>query len=172
MKFTAMARLALVSLLALAATPVAGPARAATPQMALAPDCALTDLATSTPLHLHDLRGKVVYVDFWASWCVPCRDAFPFMNGLAGEFPATQFEVLAVNLDEEVADAKAFLMHFPASFQLALDATKQCPVDFGVLGMPTSFLVDRAGRVRLVHRGFRPGDVRALRDAIRSLIAE
>jgi len=169
---TNQARLASMALFLLACAPLVTSARAPTAQPALAPDCALTDFATGSPLRLHELRGKIVYVDFWASWCIPCREAFPFMNDVSSAFPAAQFEVLAVNLDEQTADARSFLTHFPAAFRLALDEAKQCPVDFGVTGMPTSFLVDRLGRIRLVHRGFRPGDASTLRAAIRDLIAE
>jgi len=169
---TALACLALVALFLLAGSPLEASAHAASDQPAIAPDCVLADFTTGSPLHLHELRGKIVIVDFWASWCIPCREAFPFMNDVASEFPAASFEVLAVNLDEDSADARRFLVHYPASFQLAIDSTKQCPVAFGVTGMPTSFLVDRAGRIRLVHRGFRPGDASTLRKAIRDLIAE
>ncbi len=163
----------LLPLLVLMGVSLVAPAGAAdAPAAVLAPDCALTDLDGAMSFTLGALRGKVVYVDFWASWCIPCRDAFPFMNSIDEEFKVQQLQVLAVNLDDEVVDARRFLERFPASFRVAADPAKSCSVAFGVRGMPTSFLVDRAGHVRLLHRGFRPGDARALREAIRSLLAE
>lgn len=137
-----------------------------------APHCELTSLDRSEPYDLQQLRGRVLYVDFWASWCAPCVEAFPFLNRLQREFGERGLQVLGINVDEDPRDALAFLAGHPAAFLLAASATGQCPRDFGVDGMPTSFLVDREGVIRLVHEGFRPGEAGELRARVEELLAE
>ncbi|MEN9317305.1 MAG: hypothetical protein RIS35_3698 [Pseudomonadota bacterium] len=109
---------------------------------------------TAEPVSLASLRGKVVYLDFWASWCGPCRQSFPWMNELHAKYAARGLQVLAVNLDAKDADARKFLADTPARFQLAYDAKGITPKAYGVKGMPTSYLIDREGRVVHEHAGF------------------
>jgi len=120
---------------------------------------------------LADHRGKVVYVDFWASWCGPCAQSLPALDALRREFPADEFQVIAVNVDSDAAKAKAFLARRPVGFPSALDPKGAIPERFGLETMPTSYLIDRRGVVRHVHRGFRPGDEAVLRERIQALIA-
>jgi cytochrome c biogenesis protein CcmG, thiol:disulfide interchange protein DsbE len=105
-------------------------------------------------LDLAAFRGKVVYLDFWASWCAPCRESFPWMNHLQEEFGHDGLLVIAVNVDRERADAERFLRAHPADFHIVFDPDGLLPEKFGVHGMPTSFLIDREGRVQLRHEGF------------------
>jgi thiol-disulfide isomerase/thioredoxin len=135
-----------------------------------APPCTLT-LSTGQPVTFDAFRGQVLYVDFWASWCGPCLLSFPFMNDLQHSFGSQGLHVLAINMDEKPADAGRFLGQHPATFDVATGPNRQCAKDFGVAAMPTSFLVDRDGVVRGVHKGFRPGDVAELKVKVEELIA-
>ncbi|MEQ1663412.1 MAG: TlpA disulfide reductase family protein [Thiobacillus sp.] len=136
------------------------------------PACALMPLETHPHKSLADLRGQVVYLDFWASWCAPCAKAFPHLNRIREEFSAQGFEVLGVNLDGRSADAQAFLNRHRPSFALATDKQGACPRAFGVKAMPSGYLIDRAGVIRQVFTGFRAGDETRLRDAVQRLLQE
>lgn len=116
-------------------------------------------------------RGKVVYLDFWASWCAPCAEALPALERLRHEFPASDFQVVAVNVDHDPAAARIFLDRRPVGYPSAFDPDGELPGRFGVRTMPTSFLIDRKGVVRHVHEGFRKGDVDDLRGRIQALVA-
>lgn len=136
------------------------------------PSCTLTAMDGKSIAGLQELRGEVVYVDFWASWCPPCVRSFPFMNQLEHEFKDQGLHIIGVNLDEKVTDAKTFLDKYPVDFDIALDPNKQCVSDFGVMAMPTSYLIDRKGVIRHVHQGFRTGEAEKLRLAIEYLLTE
>lgn len=117
-------------------------------------------------------RGKVVYLDFWASWCTSCKTSFPLLDELRGELGEQGFEVVAVNLDENLADAEAFLKKRPVSFEVLYASDASCPTEYGVKAMPSSYLIDRRGVVRHVHVGFRSSDMVAIRQAVETLLAE
>jgi len=123
-------------------------------------------------MSLAQLRGKVVYLDFWASWCGPCRTSFPQLERLRSEFSAQGFEILAISVDEFEAEARQFLKEVPVSYPVMHDATGVTPRAYGILGMPSGYLIDRAGVVRLVHQGFRKKDGAMLRAKISSLLGE
>ena len=121
-------------------------------------------------LDLSTYRGKVVFLDFWASWCPPCVTSLPMLDELRKEFPATDFQVLAINLDKDTGRAKRFLAKRGIGYPSASDPEGRIPEQFGLETMPTSYLIDRKGVVRLVHEGFRKGDIDTLRGEIRSLV--
>ena len=123
-------------------------------------------------LNLDAYKGKVVYVDFWASWCPPCVKSFPFLNELEHELKEQGLHVIGVNLDEKVADAQAFLASHPVDFSIVADPSKQCAKSFEVMAMPTSYLIDRKGNIRHIHRGFRSGETEELRALISQLLIE
>lgn len=123
-------------------------------------------------LSLGRLRGKVVYLDFWASWCAPCLVSLPLLEELRHEFPADRFQILAVNLDREPAKARSFLSKRKIGYPSATDPQGHIPERFGLETMPTSYLIDAKGVVRHVHTGFRKGDVDDLRARIRALLSE
>ncbi|MBS0395379.1 MAG: TlpA family protein disulfide reductase [Proteobacteria bacterium] len=127
--------------------------------------------AATDVVDLAALRGRVVYVDFWASWCVPCRQSFPYMNEVHREFAKDGLVIVAVNVDQDRAEADAFLRRYPPDFRIAFDTGGTLAERFHVKGMPTSFLIDRAGNVRMQHQGFRPDDRGPLRDEIRRLLS-
>lgn len=121
---------------------------------------AISESATDAdnPVDLEAYRGKVVLLDFWASWCVPCRSSFPWMNDMQEKYGDDGLVVIAVNLDNELRDAAGFLERNPAGFKIAYDTERAMARSFGVDSMPNSFLIDRDGRVRARHRGFRVAD--------------
>ncbi|HLF97203.1 MAG TPA: TlpA disulfide reductase family protein [Methylococcaceae bacterium] len=135
------------------------------------PNCRLAPLGAEQEQELHQYLGKVLYVDFWASWCGPCAQSFPFMNDLAGDLQSGGLQILAVNLDENREDAQAFLAQRPANFTILADAGGKCAQDFGVQAMPSSYLVDRQGVVRHVHMGFRSGEAQEFRALVEELLA-
>ena len=155
-------------------TLLALPAGAAVQAGQAAPPLALPLLSGGNPgvLALASLQGKVVYLDFWASWCGPCRVSFPQFEQLRTELGPRGFEVLAVNVDEVEADALRFLAELPVSFPVVRDGSGETPRNYGIPGMPTGFLIDRGGVVRLVHQGYRKSDGAALRAAIIDLLGE
>ncbi len=122
------------------------------------------------PLDLAHLHGKVVYVDFWASWCVPCRQSFPWMASLQKQFAADGLVVLAVNVDHERRDADRFLSEFAPDFRIVYDTGGVLAERYHLKGMPTSFLIDRDGKVQSEHIGFRPADRDALTERIHTLL--
>jgi len=131
-----------------------------------------TQEESATTMSLVELRGKVVYLDFWASWCSPCRMSFPKLEQLRLEFAPQGFEVLAVNVDEFEADAVKFLEEIPVSYPVVHDAAGLSPQAYGILGMPTGYLIDRKGVIRLVHQGFRRNDGAKLKLKIVELLGE
>jgi peroxiredoxin len=137
-----------------------------------APACALSPLGDRPLKTLADLRGQVVYVDFWASWCTPCARSFPHFEQLRKAFSAQGFEVLGINLDERTADAQKFLDRHNATFALAANPDGACPRAFGVKAMPTGYLIDRTGVIRQIFTGFRAGDETRLHEAIETLLRE
>ncbi len=118
---------------------------------------AATDAPQAVPRWtvLDGLHGKVVLVDFWASWCSPCLHSFPWMNELQQKHGGEGLVIVAVNLDQDRALADAFLQKVPARFRIEYDQAGNLAKQFGVQAMPTSFLIDRNGQVRVRHAGFR-----------------
>jgi thiol-disulfide isomerase/thioredoxin len=138
----------------------------------VAPAVSLPDLKGSGQISLAELRGKVVYLDFWASWCGPCRVSFPQLEQLRVELGPDQFEVLAINVDEVESDALQFLLEMPVTYPVVRDAEGVTPKAYGILGMPTGYLIDREGVVRDIHQGYRKSDGADLRAAIVKLLGE
>jgi thiol-disulfide isomerase/thioredoxin len=137
-----------------------------------APAVNLPQLSGAGEVSLESLRGKVIYLDFWASWCGPCRVSFPQLEQLRNELGPQGFEVLAINVDEVEADAQGFLSESPVSYLVVRDGEGVTPQAYGILGMPTGYLIDRQGIVREVHQGFKKSDGAQLRPAIVELLGE
>lgn len=137
---------------------------------AIAPDCALSSLVDQQSSHLNQYKGKVVYVDFWASWCGPCAKSFPFLNKLHQQFKDQGLQIIGVNLDENLDEAKTFLSKIPAEFAISVDVSKQCAEAFAVEAMPSSYIIDRKGLVHHIHLGFREGAAEELQTTIEQLL--
>lgn len=108
---------------------------------------------TNPAINLQGLHGKILYIDFWASWCVPCKKSFPFMNTLREKYSAEELQILAINMDEYRADADKFLKTKPALFTL-LQGNTETAKAFDIPGLPTAYLVDINGMVVARHTGF------------------
>jgi thiol-disulfide isomerase/thioredoxin len=137
-----------------------------------APDCTLASIGDGKSYNLQQFQGKVLYIDFWASWCPPCLKSFPFLNELEQDLKDQGLQVIAINLDESSEDAKAFLAKTPAQFIVAADSNEQCARNFDVQAMPSSYLIDRNGIIRHIQLGFRPGEAKELRTLAEQLLAE
>lgn len=145
------------------------PAKAAT-EGQLAPPLALP--GTGGVVDLAAYRGKVVYLDFWASWCGPCKLSFPWLNDMQARYGARGLQVVAVNLDRQRALADAFLVQVPAHFVVAFDASGDSARRYAVQAMPSSVLIAADGRVLQQHAGFRDEDRTAREAAIVSALAK
>lgn len=121
---------------------------------------------------LADFRGHVVYLDFWASWCGPCRQSFPWMNQTLARFKSRGLEIVAVNVDKKSADVDAFLAKTPATFPVALDPDGNVPGNYGLKGMPTSFLIGADGKVQMIHASFKDSDRAELEARIEAELAK
>ena len=117
-------------------------------------------------------KGKVVYVDFWASWCGPCRKSFPWLNNIEKKYKDKGLVVIGINLDSDFEMAKRFLEKTPAYFQLFSDPKGVLAEKYKLIGMPSSFVLDRNGEVRHRHVGFKKSNIEAYETSIVSLLNE
>lgn len=134
-----------------------------------APGFALLD-STGELVSLDRLRGRVIYVDFWASWCGPCRRSFPWMNELRRRYLDQGLTIVGINVDKKKTDAERFLLQTPASFTILYDAAGATPNTWGVRAMPSSYLIDRQGRVVAVEAGFTEERAAGMEERIRKLL--
>lgn len=135
----------------------------------LAPSFEQARLTAAGTLSLAELHGRVVLLDFWASWCAPCLQSLPLYAQLRAEFARTDFEIVAISVDESVQDARDFLARRPVDFPTLHDPTGQIAQAYGVKAMPSSYLIDRDGTIRQVHLGFDSDHIAQLRAEIRAL---
>ena len=125
---------------------------------------------TTTALKLSDYKGRLVYLDFWASWCGPCKQSFPWMNDMQARYGERGLRIVGVNLDKKLEDAKTFLTRTPARFDVVFDVEGKTPAAYGVKVMPTSFLIAPNGKVLAIHGGFREEDRDKLERDIKQLL--
>ncbi len=137
-------------------------------EIRLAPDFEIPNLAGDDVIDLQKFQGKVVYVDFWASWCGPCLKSFPFMEKMHTRYSDDGLVIIAINMDQKIQDAHDFLAQHPVTFLIGQDAAGKVAQQYGVIAMPSSFVVDRDGLIKDVHYGFKSGD----KEKISSLIEE
>lgn len=133
---------------------------------AAAPDIAFTQ--SNTQKSLDNYKGKLIYLDFWASWCLPCRKSFPWMNDMEAKYTKQGFMVLAINLDKDKDLVAKFLKKYPANFTVAFDPKGSSAEKANVQVMPTSMLIDKKGNIILKHPGFRQKDTEPLEKLIQA----
>ena len=131
-----------------------------------------TPIRAASPFDLANLRGQVVYLDFWASWCGPCRQSFPWMQTMTNAYQGQGLAIIAVNLDRDRVDADKFLGQFKPTFDVRFDPKGESAEFYKIKGMPVSLLIDRHGVTRFTHVGFRPVDAAAYETQLRELLAE
>ena len=119
-----------------------------------APEFVLPRLDAENDLALKDYRGQVVYLSFWASWCIPCRQEMPYLAQLKSRHGEQGFEVIAINVDVEVEKALAFMAEVEMPFPVVRDELRAVSADYNVPGYPTHYVLDRQGRIRYSGLGF------------------
>jgi len=136
-----------------------------------APDFALKS-DSGRNIRLSELRGQVVLINFWATWCPPCRQELPQLNDIYTRHRSTGFMLLAVNVDDKRADAEAMIKRLGLRFPTLFDEAKKVAALYRVDTMPSTLLVDRDGRVRYVHRGYLSGYEKKYEQQVRELLKE
>jgi len=137
-----------------------------------APEFSLPSLVNGQPaINMSELKGKTVYVDFWASWCAPCLKSLPLYNEMYKKYQDQDFEIVAINVDNPIEDGLDFLIDTPLDFLIPSDPDGETAELFQVIGMPTSYLISPDGTVELVHMGFRNGDMEIIESAIEKVLA-
>jgi thiol-disulfide isomerase/thioredoxin len=133
-----------------------------------APDFELPGAQSS--VKLSNTTGSLLYVDFWASWCGPCKQSFPWMNAMQDKYRAQGLKIIGINLDGKSDDAKRFLAQNPARFTVAFDPNGVTPRNYGIKGMPTSFLIGKDGKIISQHLGFNAADSEKLENEIKKAL--
>jgi peroxiredoxin len=155
----------------IAAAGLALPALAADPTGAPAPQFTLA--ARSGPsVSLAQYRGQVVMLNFWASWCGPCRQEMPLLESIYKKYNRLGFTLIGVNVEPDSNAANDWLKQTPVSFPILYDKDSKVSKMYDVAGMPSTVIIDRTGKVRVLHRGYKPGDENEYLDSIRTLVRE
>ncbi|MFT6733804.1 MAG: thiol-disulfide isomerase/thioredoxin [Polaribacter sp.] len=133
--------------------------------------CIQPSSATEKPLlALNQYEGKVIYLDFWASWCIPCRKSFPWLNKMQSKYKSDNFVVIAVNLDKKQSLATDFLLKYPANFEIIYDPKGTLAKKYKIKGMPSSVLFGKDGKPKFAHKGFFPSKIESYENEIKQLI--
>jgi len=127
---------------------------------------------TGKNLRLSDFRGQVVMLNFWASWCGPCRQEMPILDQLHTRYAKLGFTMLGVNVEEDSSKANAYLKDIPVSFPILYDTANQTSKLYNVSAMPTTVIIDRNGNMRFIHHGYKPGYENDYKKQIKALIRE
>jgi peroxiredoxin len=160
-RIAALMASAALALPALAADPTGGPA----PQFTLA-------ARSGANVSLAQYKGQVVMINFWASWCGPCRQEMPLLDSIYKQYHRMGFTLIGVNVEPDSNAANQWLKETPVSFPILYDKESQVSKLYDVAGMPSTVIIDRAGKVRALHRGYKPGDENGYLDSIRTLVRE
>jgi thiol-disulfide isomerase/thioredoxin len=160
-------RLLMACLVSLMCVSLAGAAAVKGP----APNFTLKSMSGKN-LKLSEMTGNVVLINFWASWCGPCREEMPLLNALHKKYAPLGFTVLGVNVEEQLDGARGFLSNVPVDFPILLDNTNKVSKQYKVVAMPTTVVVDRDGNMRYLHEGYKPGDEKKYRQMVKKLVRE
>ena len=134
-----------------------------------APDFTLKSLGGDN-LRLEEYRGKVVLINFWASWCGPCRQEMPILDRIRQRYQGAGFEVLGVNVEGKDPKARKVAERLGVSFPLLFDESQQVSANYDLQGMPFSVLIDRDGQIQYIHKGYKPGDEKNYIDRLKKLL--
>ena len=137
----------------------------------VSPDFTLSS-STKQNIRLAELRGQVVMINFWATWCGPCREEMPHLEALHQRYDALGFKLLGVNVEENSGDAAEWLEETPVSFSILYDPENNVTELYDVVAMPSTVIVDRQGNVRFLHHGYQAGYENEYQTQIRALIRE
>jgi len=160
-RLAAIIATAALTLPALAADPTGGPA----------PQFTLTARGGSN-VSLAQYKGQVVMLNFWASWCGPCRQEMPLLESIYKKYNRLGFTLIGVNVEPDSNAANEWLKQTPVSFPILYDKESRVSKMYDVAGMPSTVIIDRAGKVRVLHRGYKPGEENEYLDSIRALVRE
>ncbi|MDT8283405.1 MAG: TlpA disulfide reductase family protein [Gammaproteobacteria bacterium] len=139
-------------------------------EVSQAPDIDLPGLNAN--VQLKNYKGKVVYLDFWASWCLPCQKSFPWMHDIKQKYASRGFEIVAINLDKDKKLADEFLKGMDVNFVVAFDDSGKSASAYKLRGMPSSYLIGRDGKIHASHIGFRDQDKAQLEQVITDLLVK
>jgi peroxiredoxin len=134
------------------------------------PDFALKAVTGNATIALHALSGKVAVVDFWATWCDPCKKSFPKLEALNAKYEAEGLEIVGVSEDDENTGIRAFASDLGARFPLVWDENKAIASKWQPKSMPTTFILDRSGTIRFVHLGYHDDEEAVIEREIKSLL--
>jgi thiol-disulfide isomerase/thioredoxin len=162
-----LSRLLMACLVSLMCVSLAGAAAVKGP----APNFTLKSMSGKN-LKLSEMAGNVVLINFWASWCGPCREEMPLLNALHKKYAPLGFTVLGVNVEEQLDGARGFLSNVPVDFPILLDNKNKVSKQYKVIAMPTTVVVDRDGNMRYLHEGYKPGDEKKYRQMVKKLVRE
>lgn len=129
-------------------------------------------LNTGQQISLGDYRGKVVFLDFWASWCPPCLASLPAYDQMRQEIGTEEFEIIAINVDENTEDGLEFLEDHPVGYPVLADPEGQIAIPYGIRTLPLSFLLDRDGQIIASYKSFKMGDELKLKQEIEGLLGQ
>ena len=155
----------IVAVLTLSLPALAGPTGGPAPTFTLAS-------RAGRDVSLAQYKGQVVMLNFWASWCGPCRQEMPLLESIYRKYGKMGFTMIGVNVEPDSNAANEWLKATPVSFPILYDRDSKVSKLFDVAGMPSSVIIDRTGKLRVLHRGYKPGDENEYLDSIRSLIRE
>jgi len=156
---------AIVAALALSMPALGGPPSSPAPAFTLAS-------RAGQDVSLSQYKGNVVMINFWASWCGPCRQEMPLLESIYKKYNKMGFTMIGVNVEPDSNAANEWLKATPVSFPILYDRDSKVSKLYDVSGMPSTVIIDRSGKLRVLHRGYKPGDENEYLDSIRSLIRE
>src|ERR1700755_768580 len=130
------------------------------------------DSRAGSKISLSQYKGQVVMLNFWASWCGPCRQEMPLLENIYKKYNKMGFTLIGVNVQPDSQAAEGFLQQTPVSFPVIYDKDSTVSKAYDVSGMPSTVIIDRKGNIRVLHRGYKPGDENEYLDSIRSLVRE
>ena len=164
-------RIAAILIPLAAAVVLALPASGASEPTGPAPQFTL-DARGGSKISLSQYKGQVVMLNFWASWCGPCRQEMPLLENIYKKYNKMGFTLIGVNVEPDSKAAEGFLKDMPVSFPVIYDKDSTVSKAYDVSGMPSTVIIDRKGNIRALHRGYKPGDENGYLDSIRSLVRE